>query len=81
MIFHRFVPAGATSADVVAKTDDVPTKPLVPDKVTEIKMVRTKSTWLPCQLLCYKMNIEAAVGYDIRPILTQLNLTINFFNF
>lgn len=44
---------------------EVPAKPSDPEKLeAEIKVVRTKSTWVPCQLLCYKMNMEAAVGYE-----------------
>lgn len=33
------------------------------DKPKEIKTaIRNRFSWVPCQLLCYKMNIEAAIG-------------------
>lgn len=39
------------------------------EKSKEIKVIRTKMIWQPCQLLCYKMNIEAAVGLEMDSVL------------
>lgn len=52
-------------SDRFVTSDSSESKPEVPIKKEqnkEIKIVRTRSTWVPTQLLSYKMNIEAAVG-------------------
>lgn len=68
--------AGVEASSDATKNIKVPTKPSDLDKLPEVKIVRTKSTWLPCQLLCYKMNMEAAVGYGIHSFLYQNSMQL-----
>lgn len=58
-----------TSSNNDAKPDDkakpvekieAPPAPETPKEVK--KVTRTRFAWLPNQLLCYKMNMETAVG-------------------
>lgn len=54
----RFVVSGSTAV----KTEE---KVKADEPVVEVTVVRTRSTWVPNQLLSYKMNVEAAVGYVV----------------
>lgn len=66
LIFNRFTASNDTKP--LSELDSVDTKKPEETKTAEnipkeIKKVeRTKSTWIPCQLLCYKMNMETNVG-------------------
>lgn len=61
---HRFTssdskPLSETDFTDVKKTSDA----VVSETPKEVqKVIRTKVVWVPCQLLCYKMNMEASVG-------------------
>lgn len=64
--FYRFTasndakPLSELDAVDIKKSDVAPAAVDVPKEVQKIK--RTKSAWVPCQLLCYKMNMETNVG-------------------
>ncbi|XP_055317204.1 G patch domain-containing protein 1 homolog [Sitodiplosis mosellana] len=65
-IFDRFTasndskPLSELDPSETTKIKEVPAAPVVPKEVK--KVIRTRSTWVPCQLLCYKMNMETNVG-------------------
>lgn len=62
----RFTPSNDTKAlselDSMnnKKVEEIPSVVNVPKEIQKVK--RIKSTWIPCQLLCYKMNMETNVG-------------------
>lgn len=64
VFLHRFTssdskPLSETEFTDVKKTSET----VVSETPKEVqKVIRTKVVWVPCQLLCYKMNMEASVG-------------------
>lgn len=57
---NRFTPSNTEKKEESIVESAKEQQPIQPEKPKEVqKVVRTKSVWVPCQLLCYKMNIEA----------------------
>lgn len=60
-VSSRFTSAGDVSeSKALLPVEEIAEKPKPLEEIQ--KVIRTKSKWLPSQLLCYKMNIESAVG-------------------
>lgn len=60
-VSSRFTSAGnVNESEILFPTEEIVEKPKPMKKIQ--KIIRTKSKWLPSNLLCYKMNIESAVG-------------------